>query len=241
MCGPRETAVATTTATATATLQACGQSPSTRPSTTAARPCTTRAAPPPWPPPSATGARGIPRPEWWALNWVKVPPGKKLRQTAVRQNFGSADALSAFKERPLWFFKNLIQSPSRKKKGSFQCSGEWAFQEIWWDQGSDPRSFYAGCWRGLIKMEAELRQESFYFIILLDAHLWHFAMEQEWECNNGFSGEYEKIYYGDCRTLNLIPWLLLANMHSSFAHGHLSLHLPLSTFFNHIRFLSLLQ
>lgn len=63
-CGPLETAVAMTTATATATPQACGPSPSTRPSMTAARPCMTRAAPPRWPPPSATAARGTPRPEW---------------------------------------------------------------------------------------------------------------------------------------------------------------------------------
>lgn len=70
-CGPRETEAATTTATATAMLQACGPSPSTRPSTTAARPCMTRAAPPPWPPPSATAARGTQRPEWWVLHRPK--------------------------------------------------------------------------------------------------------------------------------------------------------------------------
>lgn len=79
MCGPRETAAATTTATATAMLQACGPSPSTRPSTTAARPCTTRAAPPPWPPPSATAARGTQKPEWWVLHRAKVPRDWKLQ------------------------------------------------------------------------------------------------------------------------------------------------------------------
>lgn len=63
--GHQETAVAMTTATATATPQACGRSPSTRPSMTDARPCTTRAAPPPWRPRSAMGARGTQRPASW--------------------------------------------------------------------------------------------------------------------------------------------------------------------------------
>lgn len=64
-CGRRETAAATTTATATATPPACGPSPSTRPSTTDVRPCTTRAAPPRWRPPSATAARETPRLALW--------------------------------------------------------------------------------------------------------------------------------------------------------------------------------
>lgn len=64
MCGPLGTVAAMTTATAMATPLACGPSPSTRLSTTAGQPCTTRAAPPPWPPPSAMEGRGIPRPEW---------------------------------------------------------------------------------------------------------------------------------------------------------------------------------
>lgn len=78
MCGPLETAVAMTTATAMAMLQVCGQSPSTQPSMTAAQPCMTRAAPPPWPPHSATAARGTQRLEWWVLKWAKVPPDWKL-------------------------------------------------------------------------------------------------------------------------------------------------------------------
>lgn len=84
MCGPRETAAATTTATAMAMLQACGQSPSTQPSTTAARLCTTRAAPPPWPPHSATAARGTQRLAWWVLNWAKVPRDWKRHQLPLR-------------------------------------------------------------------------------------------------------------------------------------------------------------
>lgn len=61
MFGHQEMVVAMTTATVMATPQACGQSPSTQPSTTAAPPCMMRAAPPPWPPRSATDAREIQR------------------------------------------------------------------------------------------------------------------------------------------------------------------------------------
>lgn len=61
--GPQEMAVAMTTATVTVMLQACGQSQSTQPSMMEEQPCTTRAAPPPWPPRLAMGASGTQRPE----------------------------------------------------------------------------------------------------------------------------------------------------------------------------------
>lgn len=64
-CGHQEMAEATTTAIATATPRACGRSPSTPPLTTDARPCTMRVALPLWRPPSATDARGTPRPALW--------------------------------------------------------------------------------------------------------------------------------------------------------------------------------
>lgn len=60
-CGHLEMVVAMTTATVMVMPRACGQSPSTQPSMTDARPCTTRAAPPRWRPRSATDARGTQR------------------------------------------------------------------------------------------------------------------------------------------------------------------------------------
>lgn len=60
--------VAMTTATVMVMPQACGQSPSTQPSMTDAPPCTMRAAPPPWHPHSAMGAREIQRLGLWVYN-----------------------------------------------------------------------------------------------------------------------------------------------------------------------------
>lgn len=177
MCGPLETAAATTTATATAMLQACGQSPSTQPSMTAARPCTTRAAPPPWPPHSATAARGTQRLAWWVLNWAEIPRDWKRNQLPLRGWFQWSRELSAFREH-----ESLIHCLSwrGKKRASFRCCREW----IWSPSRNLMRSGFRpwkllcrGCWRGVDKNGASAVARVFLFYCcagLLSGILPHF-------------------------------------------------------------------